>query len=153
MADVQITKTINVTHPPASGHNLEGGTTVTVGGRDYLEMPKGAKPISTWLVESRTWSTRASAVLDELMTLQKNASKISLGHEAPPAGVSQTDYRRRMDAKALKALSEGAGPDAVEVTLPSFTADEMEIEPAKTIMPLNIAPSTALVKVRGDALR
>eukprot|EP00959_Pyramimonas_sp_CCMP1952_P146167 3060454-Pyramimonas_sp.AAC.1 len=74
-----------------------------------------------WLINARTYSTQCSQVVQLLESIQKNASKQELGHDADEERVEKSVYRHRLDARALKALSEGTRSSVVTATLPSFT--------------------------------
>ena len=97
-----MTDSVNATHPIFPSRTLFGAPKITVGDKQYLEIAKGNKEVSAWLVGSRQHSTRVSKLVGYLMSLQVAASKSSLGHVDTPAGVDVTTYRRRLEIKALK---------------------------------------------------
>ena len=144
LVPVEFTKTVNISTPyyfPPWDVEV-----VTIERKEFVELRRGDKAMMSWLLNTKTYSTIASTVINELIQLQVQATRKDLAaDESTSAAASK--YRRKKSVQAAKELQESRGEDTlVSVTLPQFSTAEGEIMPeVETVMPMDMAPTAAMI--------
>ena len=137
----------------STGRSDWSAPTLNVGGHEFVEMVKGDRKMQAWLVGVRAYSTRAAAVIFELCKIQSEASLAELDGDDGGQKGDFSEWRQKRKDKALKLLQEGSANSVVEVVLPSFTSSAgQEIAAVNTVMPLNVTPIKAMVKLTADVM-
>ena len=137
----------------SAGRSDWSAPTLNVGGHEFVEMVKGDRKMQAWLVGVRAYSTRAAAVIFELCKIQSEASKAELDGDDGGQKGDISEWRQKRKDKALKLLQEGSANSVVEVVLPSFISSAgQEIAAVNTVMPLNVNPIKAMVKLTADVM-
>ena len=137
----------------STGRSDWSAPTLNVGGHEFVEMVKGDRKMQAWLVGVRAYSTRAAAVIFELCKIQSEASKAELDGDDGGQKGDISEWRQKRKDKALKLLQEGSANSVVEVVLPSFISSAgQEIAADNTVMPLNVNPIKAMVKLTADVM-
>ena len=151
------TITIQQLVPRRSGSRFNPGSAdwstpgLNVSGHDFVELQKGDPDMQSFFVGSRAYSTSMSLLIKELCEIQAKASKTELGDEDGQRAISV--HRQRSQMRALRILQEGTPAGVVEVVLPSFTSRAGEtIAAVNTVMPLNVAPTKAMLKINAEVL-
>ena len=153
-SDIKVFNSVTITSPVATRPDWSAPI-CKVGGHEFVEMAKGDRSMQAWVVGDRKYSTKASNLIVELCDLQKHASAKELsGDDVDQMNKGKlSSYRKGQQKQALKQLSEGKSSSVVDVILPSFTSKAGEVIAAvNTVMPLNVAPTKAMVKVTADVL-
>ena len=137
----------------ATGRSDWSAPSLNVGGHEFVEMVKGDRKMQAWLVGARAYSTRAALLIVELCKIQSDASKTELDGDDGAKMRRETEWEKRRRDKALKLLQEGSANSVVEVELPSFTSSAGEqIAAVNAVMPLNVTPIKAMVKLNADVM-
>ena len=137
----------------STGRSDWSAPTLNVGGHEFVEMVKGDRKMQAWLVGVRAYSTRAAAVIFELCKIQSEASKAELDGDDGGQKGDISEWRQKRKDKALKLLQEGSANSVVDVALPSFISSAgQEIAAVNTVMPLNVNPIKAMVKLTADVM-
>ena len=137
----------------STGRSDWSAPTLNVGGHEFVEMVKGDRKMQAWLVGVRAYSTRAAAVIFELCKIQSEASKAELDGDDGGQKGDISEWRQKRKDKALKLLQEGSANSVVDVVLPSFISSAgQEIAAVNAVMPLNVTPIKAMVKLTADVM-
>eukprot|EP00959_Pyramimonas_sp_CCMP1952_P309902 6484925-Pyramimonas_sp.AAC.1 len=104
-----------------------------------------------WLLRTKVYSTIASSVIDELIELQSSASMSELGGDQKD---DDSSFRRKASISAPKRLQEGHESSLVSVALLSFkTPCDETVPEVKTVVPLNVSPSIAMIALDPKVLQ
>ena len=134
---LEISKTVSISAAAAKGKPWLGATMQTIDRTDFVELKKGDKEFTGWLTSCRAYSKRVSCVVDELRGMQIDASKTTLGY-VDKSSESKSEYRQRLESKALRRLQDGSQSPFVAIVLPRIEYDGIEVNEVHTTMPLNI---------------
>ena len=113
-----------------------------------MNLQKSDRVLQRWTTHSKEYNTKVSVVMNELMTLQSEASMRALGHEPKP-----DDSKRAKIFKALQALTKTSTTKVVEVTLPEFTVEGVHVGAMQVRLPLKVRPANAMVPLDAEAFR
>ena len=125
---------------------------MAVDGIEMVELKRGDKQMQKWLIGKTTYNAKVSAVITELLELQRAASLLALGQDLGSTAAQKTQWRALAEAKALRKLAGSSNLKLVQVDLPSFTFNGNYVPSVATTMPLGIKEHSAIVPLKTAVL-
>ena len=152
--EVSFETSINVAKP-CDGHPPWRGVPVTtVGDLKFVELARGDKDLQAWFTGRKAYSTAVSSTITTLCALQTEASKAELGQNDDQGGGSQRSLcRLKQASKAMKELVCDSSTKTVAVTLPEFEVNGKRFPAVETVMPYDISPHKASLRLNSDVFR